>query len=379
MKVLLKAEQVLSIKLIRINYMAKIFIATNHSYMLYRFRKELIAELLRNNSVTLSMPFVGHEKDFEAMGCKCINTEIDRRGINPKTDLKLLYTYFKQIRKEKPDKIITYSIKPNIYCSVISSIVRIPYYVNVQGLGTAFQSKKLASIVTAMYKFALRKAKTVFFENTANAQEFIDRKIIDKNKITILNGAGINLDTFKYTEYPEDFVVKFLYIGRIMKEKGIDELFDAFSRLKCEFGEKVTLDVVGFFEDEYKQITEELAEKKIINFYGFQTDTIPYYQNCNCVVLPSYHEGLSNVLLEASATGRPVITSDIPGCKEAVDNNKSGYLVEVKNADDLYEKMKKFVLLSLTEKSEMGRNARSKMENEFDKKQVVKATISKIF
>lgn len=358
--------------------MSKIFIATNHSYMLYRFRKELIAELLKDNSVTISMPFVGHEKDFEAMGCKCINTEIDRRGINPKTDLKLLLTYNKLIKNEKPDKIITYSIKPNIYCGLLASLRKIPFYVNVQGLGTAFQSKKLAPIVTAMYKAAIRKAKTVFFENNANAQEFIDRKIIKKDSITVLNGAGINLDTFAYTDYPDDSVVKFLFIGRIMKEKGIDELFNAFIKLKKEFGEKVSLDIVGFFEDEYKTIVEELSEKNIINFHGFQTDTIPYYRNCNCTVLPSYHEGLSNVLLESSATGRPVITSDIPGCKEAVNDNKSGYLVKVKNTDDLYEIMKKFVLLPKEEKSEMGRNARTKMENEFDKKQVVKKTIEKI-
>lgn len=358
--------------------MSKILIATNHSYMLYRFRKELIAELLKDNSVTLSMPFVGHEKDFEAMGCKCINTDIDRRGINPKTDFKLLLNYIKLIKIEKPDKIITYSIKPNIYCGIAASLFRIPYFVNVQGLGTAFQSKKLAPVVTAMYKAATRKAKTVFFENTANAQEFIDRKIIKKEQITVLNGAGINLDIYKYTEYPDDSVVKFLYLGRIMKEKGIDELFDAFLRLKNEFGDKVSLDIVGFFEDEYKEIIDNLSEKKIINFHGFQTDTILYYQNCSCVVLPSYHEGLSNVLLESSATGRPVITSDIPGCKEAVDNNKTGYLVKVKDSDDLYDKMKKFVLLSVEEKSIMGKNARTKMENEFDKKQVVKNTIDKI-
>lgn len=358
--------------------MSKILIATNHSYMLYRFRKELIAELLKDNSVTLSMPFVGHEKDFEVMGCKCINIEIDRRGINPKTDFKLLLNYIKLIKTEKPDKIITYSIKPNIYCGIVASFFRIPYFVNVQGLGTAFQSKKLAPVVTAMYKAATRKAKTVFFENTANAQEFINRKILKKEQINVLNGAGINLDIYKYTEYPDDAVVKFLYIGRIMKEKGIDELFDAFSRLKNQFGDKVSLDIVGFFEDEYKDVIDTLSEKKIINFHGFQTDTVPYYQNCSCVVLPSYHEGLSNVLLEASATGRPVITSNIPGCKETVNDNNTGYLVNVKDSDDLYNKMKKFVLLSAEEKSTMGKNARIKMENEFDKKQVVKNTIDKI-
>lgn len=374
----MKAEQEQSKKQTRNNLMSKILIATNHSYMLYRFRKELIAELLKDNSVTLSMPFVGHEKDFEVMGCKCINTEIDRRGINPKTDFKLLLNYIKLIKTEKPDKIITYSIKPNIYCGIAASLFRIPYFVNVQGLGTAFQSKKLAPVVTAMYKVATRKAKTLFFENTANAQEFIDRKILKKDQITVLNGAGINLDIYKYTEYPDDAVVKFLYLGRIMKEKGIDELFDAFSRLKNQFGDKVSLDIVGFFEDEYKDVIDTLSEKKKINFHGFQTDTVPYYQNCSCVILPSYHEGLSNVLLEASATGRPVITSDIPGCKETVDNEKTGYLVNVKDADDLYDKMKKFVLLSVEEKSIMGKNARKKMENEFDKKQVVKNTIDKI-
>ncbi len=379
MKVLLKAEQALLKKQTRNNVMAKIFIATNHSYMLYRFRKELIAELLNDNSVTLSMPFVGHEKDFEAMGCKCINTAIDRRGINPKTDLKLLLTYFNQIKEEKPDKIITYSIKPNIYCGLAARLKKIPYFVNVQGLGTAFQNKKLAAIVSLMYKAGTGKAKTIFFENNANAQIFIDKKINKKEKITVLNGAGINLDTYKYSEYPDDSVVKFLYLGRIMKEKGIDELLEAFKRLKNEFGNKVSLDMVGFFEDEYKDIIENLSENKIINFHGFQTDTIPYYQNCNCVVLPSYHEGLSNVLLESSAIGRPVITTDIPGCQETVDNKKTGYLVNVKDSVDLYNKMKQFTLLSKEEKTEMGKNARKKVEKEYDKEQVVKKTIEKIF
>lgn len=354
--------------------MSKIFIATNHSYMLYRFRKELIEELLKTNSVTVSMPFVGHEKDFMDMGCKCIETNIDRRGINPKTDLKLVLTYLKQIKKEKPDKIITYSIKPNIYCALIASLKKIPYFVNVQGLGTAFQNKKLAALATAMYRIATRKAETVFFENTANADIFIDRKIIKKDKITVLNGAGVNLDTFRYVEYPDATTVKFLYIGRIMKEKGIDELFSAFSLLKNEFGEAVSLDVVGFFEDEYKEIIEKLAEDKTITFHGFQTETNRFYEQCNCVVLPSYHEGLSNVLLEAAATGRPVITSDIPGCKETTDNNKTGYLVNVKDASDLFDKMKKFVLISAEEKEIMGKNARLKIEKEFDKKQVVQKT-----
>ena len=160
----------------------KILIITNHSYMLYRFRKELIQTLMQDHEVVLSMPFVGHEDDFQAMGLRCINTDVDRRGINPKTDLKLFNTYRRMLRQEQPDMVITYSIKPNIYAGLACTMAGIPFCANVQGLGTAFQRKGLAQFVTALYKAALRKAKTVFFENQGNAREFLDRKIIPKQK-----------------------------------------------------------------------------------------------------------------------------------------------------------------------------------------------------
>lgn len=359
--------------------MSKILIATNHSYMLYQFRRELIEELKKTYEVVLSMPFVGHEDDFKKMGCKCINTDIDRRGINPVTDLKLLLNYFKLISSEKPDKVITYSIKPNIYAGIVCRLKKIDCYTNVQGLGTAFQNKKLAKIVSAMYKAGVKKAKMVFFENSANADVFIKRKIIKPDKIKVLNGAGVNLEHYDFAAYPDKKSTDFLFVGRIMKEKGVDELFYAIKKLKNEFGDNVNLDIIGFFEDEYKEITEKMHGDGIIRFHGFQTDARPYYKDCSCVVLPSYHEGLSNVLLEASATGRPVITSDIPGCREAVEDNSSGYLAEAKNGDSLYEKMKKFALLPIEQKAEMGKNARLKMEKDFDKADVVRQTISEIF
>ena len=171
----------------------KILIITNHSYMLYRFRRELIAQLEKDHEVVLSMPFVGHEEDFLAMGLKCINTEVDRRGINPKTDGKLFLAYRKLLKAERPDLVITYSIKPNIYAGIACTLAGIPFCANVQGLGTAFQRKGLAQFVTVLYKTALRKAKTVFFENRGNAQEFLDRGIIPAEKITVLSGAGIGV------------------------------------------------------------------------------------------------------------------------------------------------------------------------------------------
>lgn len=357
----------------------KILIITNHSYMLYRFRRELIAQLQKEHEVVLSMPFVGHEEDFQAMGLRCINTDVDRRGINPKTDLKLMAAYRKLLRTEKPDMVITYSIKPNIYAGMLCGMMKIPFCANVQGLGTAFQRKGLAQFVTVLYRTALKKAKAVFFENEGNAQEFIDRKILPREKITVLPGAGVNLERYPLTPYPENRQVRFLYLGRIMKEKGIDELFAAMRRLYAEFGDKVHLDLVGFFDDNYEAEVHQLVEAGIATFHGFQPEPRSYYAAADCIVLPSYHEGLSNVLLEASATGRPVITSDIHGCKEAVDPGISGLLCRVRDAEDLYHKMRQMAGFTRQERETMGLAARQKVQREFEKTMVVQKTINVIF
>ena len=352
----------------------KIMVLTNHSYMLWQFRRELIAELMKEHEVIISMPFVGHEEDFQAMGLRCIETAIDRRGINPKTDFKLLKTYYGMLKEEKPDLVITYSIKPNIYAGLVCGMLKIPFCANVQGLGTAFQKAGLAQFVTLLYKLAFRKVRTVFFENEANAEEFQKRHIIPIEKQTVLHGAGINLEYYKKQSYPQNEKIHFLYLGRIMKEKGMDELFTAVSKLHKE-GAQFVLDLVGFFEDEYKEQVEHLQNEGIAVFHGFQQDPRPYYKNADCIVLPSYHEGMSNVLLEAAATGRPLITSDIPGCREAVEDGNTGFLVQVKNSESLYEAMKKVLKMSAEEREAMGNAGHEKMEREFRKEMVVAETI----
>ena len=354
--------------------MRKILIITNHSYMLYRFRLELIRELMKTNEVVLSMPFVGHEEDFQALGLRCIDTAVDRRGINPKTDFKLFCFYQKLLKQEKPDLVITYSIKPNIYAGLACSLANIPFCANVQGLGTAFQKKGLAQFVALLYKTAFAKVQTVFFENEGNAKEFCDRTGLPSGKRTVLSGAGINLDQYPYREYPNHDVTHFLYLGRIMKEKGMDELFTAVERLHAD-GESFMLDLVGFFEDEYKDRVAELEKQGIVKFHGFQQDPHPFYTEADCVVLPSYHEGMSNVLLEGAATGRPLITSRIHGCMEAVKEEESGYLCTVKDSDSLYEAMKQFLHLSRQERIDMGHSGRRHIEETFDKRKVVEATI----
>ena len=352
----------------------KILVVTNHSYMLWQFRRELIQRLMEDAEVVISTPFVGHEQDFAAMGCRMLETDVDRRGINPVTDFRLYHTYVKILKTERPDMVITYSIKPNIYAGFACRMQKIPYCVNVQGLGTAFQKKGLAQIVTVMYRTALKKAKTVFFENAENAKLFREKKITPAWQQTVLPGAGVNLESYSYQEYPNNDKVHFLYLGSIMKEKGMDELFWAVQELRKECAGQFVLDLVGFFEDEYKEQVEKLTQDGIAVFHGFQENPRPYYGKADCVVLPSYHEGMSNVLLEAAAIGRPLITSDIPGCREAVKQGISGLLCPVKDRNALLHAMEDFLKLSKEERKAMGRAGRKYMEEQYDKEKVVKKT-----
>lgn len=353
----------------------RILIATNHSYMFYRFRKELVEALMQEHEVILSTPFVGHEDDLQAMGLRCIDIEIDRRSINPFKDMKLLKTYRKMLDEIQPDLVITYSIKPNIYMGSACKAKGIPYVTNVQGLGTAFEKPVLSNVVSVMYRSALRNAKTVFFENEENAQFFLHKTIISAQQMKVLPGAGINLDEYPYVPMQDDGVCSFLFVGRIMKEKGVDEFFTAAKTAKAEFGEKVAFDVVGFYEDAYKETVDQLVADGVINSHGFQTDVHPFYEAADCVVLPSYHEGMSNVLLEGAATGRTLITSDIPGCREAVEDGVSGYLCPARDADALCEAMRRFVVLPENRRVELGRRGRERMEQRFSKTAVVAETI----
>lgn len=358
--------------------MKKILIITNHSYMLWQFRRELIAELLHENEVLISVPFTEHIEDFRAMGCRMIDTPVNRRGINPFVDFRLLCTYFRLLKTERPDLVITYSIKPNIYAGFACARLGIPYCVNIQGLGTAFQREPMASFVSVLYKLGTKKAKVLYFENESNAAEFRRRHIVSRERQTVLHGAGVNLDFFSLQPYPKNEVFHFLYLGRIMKEKGIDELFSAYERLYQELQGGIVLDLVGFFEDEYKEQVEQMVHDGMAVFHGFQSDPRPYYAATDCVVLPSYHEGMSNVLLEAAATGRPLIATDIPGCREIVDDNVTGYLVAPKDSECLYQAMRCIVHVDRSVRAKMGHEGYQKMKDEFNKFDVIQATLHSI-
>lgn len=357
--------------------MKKILVLANNDVGLYKFRKELIRELLKDNDVYISLPYGRLVEPLIQMGCRFIDTPVDRRGINPITDLKLLNRYRKIIKDVKPDLVITYTIKPNIYGSLIARIKHIDYAVNITGLGTMFQRDNLLKrIIVFMYKTALKKAKTVFFENIENKDIFIKNKITEEDKVYVLNGAGVNLEEYPFTDYPkEDKEIRFLFIGRIMKEKGIDEFLYAAKKIKEE-NKDIQFDIVGPMEDDYENIIKEYVNNDIINYYGYQEDVKSYIERCHCFVLPSYHEGMANTLLEAASMGRPLITSNIHGCKEVISNN--GYLTKVKNKNDLYKCLKKFEEMDYKLKKDMGYESRKYVEDKFDKRLVIEKNMKEL-
>lgn len=354
----------------------KIVILANNSGGLYCFRNELIAELAKDNDVVSSTPFDDKVPELKNIGTRLIETRIERRGMNPFRDFFLFLTYMSLLRKEKPDIIVTYTIKPNVYGGAACRLLGKEYAVNITGLGTAFEGRGfLRKMVTAMYKFALKKAKVVFFENAGNMQIFLDEKIIHKNQAVLLNGAGVNLDRFGVLPYPEHVEeTRFLFMGRVMAEKGVNELFEAMRMLKKD-GFNCTLDMLGGFDEKYEHKIKEAEAEGWLKYHGYQSNVRPFIGNCHCFVLPSYHEGMANTNLECASSGRPVITSNIPGCREAVIEGVSGLLCEPKNADSLYQAMKQMAEMRREEQKAMGLAGRKHMEDVFDKKKVVEVTM----
>ena len=358
----------------------KYLLISNHAGMLLRYRAEVIRALLSENDVTVCVPEgdVAGAEGLSALGCKIVFANVDRRGINPVKDVKLYRRYVAVLKEIRPDAVITYSIKPNVYGGYAAARLKIPYFAHVQGLGSAFYKPILKTVAALLYKIALKRAKGVFFENVGDADYFVGHRIIRReNVITVKAGAGVPLDRFPLYPLPDDAVTRFAFVGRVMREKGVDELFSTAVRLKAELGDRVSIAVAGGFEEGYSDRVKELSSAGVIEYLGFVNDVASLYRDCHAVVLPSYHEGLSNVLIEGAATGRALITTTVHGCAETV-TDESGISVPPFDAESLHFAMKRFVLLSYEEKREMGLKGRAHIENNFDRADVVTFTLNAI-
>ncbi|MFC9597777.1 glycosyltransferase family 4 protein [Peribacillus butanolivorans] len=355
--------------------MVKILILANNDVGLYKFRKELIKELVKENEVHISLPNGDFIPKLKELGCKFIDTPISRRGTNPITDLKLLINYRRIIKNIKPDLVLTYTIKPNVYGGLACRMSDVPCIANITGLGTAVENGGILQKVTLfLYKVSLKKAKCVFFQNKENEEFIIKKKIINGNH-RIIPGSGVNLDYYSLLDYPSDETINFLFIARVMKEKGIDQYLEAADYIKAKYPNTV-FHILGFCEGAYEDKLKEMQAKDIIKYHGMQSDVRGFHKISSCTIHPTYYpEGMSNVLLESAASGRPVITTDRAGCREIVDDEINGYVVEPKNSQDLIEKIEKFLELDHESKKQMGLAGRKKVEKEFDRNLVVNAYV----
>ena len=356
----------------------RVLFLANNAGGLYDFRNELLLRLLEEYEVHVSLPDEDDVPEIAEEGCVVHHTFLERRGMNPVKDGKLLLQYLKLLRKVKPDVVLTYTIKPNIYGSLSCRLLRIPYIVNITGLGSAFENGgMLRRLVVFLYKIALKKARCVFFQNAANKEIFAGFGIGGK-KTRLIPGSGVNLTKHGFREYPQECEpVRFLFVGRIMKEKGIDELLYAAEKIHQEYPD-VIFELAGGYEDDYKALIEEKEQAGIVCFLGYQKDIDPFYGRASAVVMPSYHEGMSNVILEAAATGRPVLASDIPGCREGFEDGVTGMGFVPRDCQAFYEAVKRFMNLSYEERKAMGQAGRRKIEREFDRQIVVESYIEEI-
>lgn len=357
----------------------RILILANLDLGLYKFRKELIEELVKKHEVLFCVPDGEYTNLITSLGCRFVPCDyLDRHGTSPNKDLKL-YSFYKRLIKDcKPDIVFTYTIKPNVYGGMACAHFGIPYVANITGLGTAIENAGfIQKIGLTLYKIGLRKAQKVFFQNTDN-QEFMVKHGVVSGKYDLLPGSGVNLDQYHLLPYPSGDTVDFVFIARVMKEKGIDQYLDSAEVIRKKHPE-TRFHICGFCEQDYHDKLKELNDNETIIYHGLVSDMTQIYKITSCTVHPTYYpEGLSNVLLESAASGRPIITTDRAGCREVIDDGINGFIVKQQDSDDLIEKIEMFLKLSIDKRKEMGLVGRVKVEKEFDRKIVVQKYLDEL-
>ena len=265
--------------------MKKVLILINSSGGLYDFRNEFVQALLAKYQVYVSMPDDVKEKELAAEGCRIIKTAINRRGVNPLEDLKLYRTYSRMMREIKPDLVVTYTIKPNIYGGLAAGMRRIPYITTITGLGGAFDRKGVfLRLVITLYRTGMRKAKCVFFQNEENRSIFQGYGIT-AGRTRMVMGSGVNLERHHYEEYPAGEETHFLFVGRVMKERGILEYIEA---AKALHSDRVFFDILGYCDEDYQDLLNALEQQGVVRQIGFHTEVHPYLAAASAIVVASF-------------------------------------------------------------------------------------------
>lgn len=361
--------------------MKTVLILSNHHLYTYNLRKELIEKLLESNyRIVVALPYGEKVELLKEMGCEFIDVPLDRRGTNPLNEFKLLLAYIRVLKQVKPDLVLTYTLKPNMYGGLACRIQNVDVIHTVTGLGSVFVRDAIyKKIVVWLNKIAFKSANTIVFMNRDNRELYRKLKIISPSHETlIVSGSGVNLTQFKYSKIKPTDKVKFTFIARILKDKGIEEFLNAAKIIKRKYID-TAFEVVGFVEeDKYKKMLENYQKRGIISYLGRRDDIPVIMANSSCIVLPSYGEGRGTVLQEGAAIGRPLITTNTYGCKDNVEEGYNGFLCEVADIESLINAMERFIKLKPEDKIKMGKNSRIKAEKEFDRNIVVGVYMKKI-
>ncbi|EID84152.1 Glycosyltransferase [Treponema sp. JC4] len=360
--------------------MSKILLISNKDNNFYNFRSELILKLVElKYEVVLMCPYGKKIDFFTERGCQFIDVDVDRRGTSILTDLKLLKTYRRLIKAEKPDVVLLYTTKCCVYGGMACRNLGIPYIVNNAGLiESENPNSPLQILLRQLYRIGFGKAACLMFQNTRE-RDYINGLLNNKVHYRDIPGSGVNLREFSYRKYPaSDAKVTFNYVARIVSIKGIKEFLDCAEIIKKEYPNANFVIYGDYDEEEYRPRIEKLIKEGVIEYGGVAMDMKPHIEAAHAAIHPSYYEGMTNVVLEHSAMGRPCIGSDISGVREGIDDGKTGFLFEVKNVESMVNAVRKFLKLSHAEKEEMGKAARAKMENQFSRDIVTNIYIEEI-
>ena len=346
---------------------------SNHFITLYDCRRELVARRLeRGHRVVLSMPAMEQNVYFKDLGCEIIETPMSRRGMDPLEDLRLLRQYRRIMRAVDPDVIFSYTIKPNIYGTLASNALGYRQICNITGTGATFLKENLLSrLVRELYRISIRKCSKVFFQNTGDRDYFIRHGMV-KDNWDMLPGSGVNLEQHALAPMPDDGEIRFLYIGRIMAVKGIDQYLQCAKAIRARHPD-TRFYLAGFIEEAaLEPVMKEYTEAGIVEYLGFRDAIDDWIRHCHCTVLPSLGgEGVPNVLLESAATGRACIASNINGSREVIEDDVTGYLYPVGDTEALIDRVERFLALSSAERQAMGLRGHEKAAREFDREKVI--------
>jgi glycosyltransferase involved in cell wall biosynthesis len=362
----------------------KVAIVLNTSWNIYNFRLNFVKALIeQGHEVHTVAPHDDFTHFLEEVGCTHHDVKMDSRGANPIKDSALIFELFLIYRRMRPDVVLHYTIKPNIYGTLAASMLKIPVVNNVCGLGTIFLKDNLVSKMAIwLYKIAFRYPKKVFFQNPDDLAIFVDRKIIPKGITDLLPGSGIDLSHFTPTAFKRNKEFTFLLISRLITDKGILEFIEAVKDLKAK-GMKAKFQILGAKDPKHQRgipvsLIDGWIQSETIEYLGTTTDVRDFIQQADCVVLPSYREGTPRTLLEAASSSKPIVATDVPGCHNVVRHQYNGLLCKLKDPQDLADKMFEMANYDDSTLKRMGENGRTKMELEFDEKIVVAKYINAI-